>query len=124
MSRSGCDGQSFSQDLVPKDVRPGEGPAFLIYYGPAFLQNLGNDSPVMRLGALAEIYRCARQLWPLSMSNVVTNVIVRIDMIKSLSVHEMTEVKMQEDVWIMGKHNESEAFIERSSKKKLNKMIS
>merc|ERR1712110_432592 len=72
MSRSGCDGQSFSADLVPKDVRPGEGPAFLIYYGPAFLQNLGNDSPVMRLGALAEIYRCARQLWPLSMSNVVT----------------------------------------------------
>eukprot|EP00425_Heterocapsa_triquetra_P043850 CAMPEP_0195086444 /NCGR_PEP_ID=MMETSP0448-20130528/26578_1 /TAXON_ID=66468 /ORGANISM="Heterocapsa triquestra, Strain CCMP 448" /LENGTH=894 /DNA_ID=CAMNT_0040119929 /DNA_START=141 /DNA_END=2823 /DNA_ORIENTATION=+ len=124
MSRTGVVGQSYSEGLCPKEVRetPG-GPAFLIYYGPALLQNLGNDSAVKRLSVLAEIYRCARELWPLDIKQAGQNVTIRIDMIKSLSTQGLLEAGLVGDVWLMVKHNKSEAFIERSSKKKLNKMI-
>jgi len=50
-------------------------------------------------------------------------VIIRIDMIKTLSVADMIEATLGGDLWMLVKHNESEAFVERSSKKKLNKMI-
>eukprot|EP00439_Symbiodinium_sp_Y106_P047190 s1791_g6.t1 len=44
MSRTGCAGQSFSPTLVPKEIlsKPA-GPAFVIYYGPAF--GLGSATP-------------------------------------------------------------------------------
>mmetsp|Transcript_49762 Transcript_49762/g.160863 ORF Transcript_49762/g.160863 Transcript_49762/m.160863 type:complete len:211 (+) Transcript_49762:2-634(+) len=124
MARSGCVGQSFSAELVPKDViSRQEGPAFLVYYGPAFLQNLGNDSAVRRLSVLAEIYRCSREMWPAAVAKVASNVTIRIDVIKALSITDMQDANLQGDVWMLVKHNESEAFIERSTKKKLNKMI-
>eukprot|EP00416_Gambierdiscus_australes_P038209 CAMPEP_0171100174 /NCGR_PEP_ID=MMETSP0766_2-20121228/52793_1 /TAXON_ID=439317 /ORGANISM="Gambierdiscus australes, Strain CAWD 149" /LENGTH=757 /DNA_ID=CAMNT_0011559949 /DNA_START=75 /DNA_END=2348 /DNA_ORIENTATION=+ len=124
MALTGCVGQSFSPEVVPKEVRDHPtGPAFLIYYGPAFFQNLGNDRAVFRLSVLAEIYRCARQLWPASVAQVATTVIVRIDTIKTLSANDLIQVTKQGDLWLLVKHNDGEAFIERSSKKKLNKFI-
>merc|ERR1712151_850036 len=123
MARTGCIGQSYSVDISPKETSPA-GPAFLIYYGPAFLQNLGNDRAVRKLSLLAEVYRCARELWPATVSKVAVNVIVRIDTIKGLSTAEIQDAMPVGDVWLMVKHNESEAFIERSSKRKLNKFIS
>lgn len=124
MALTGCVGQSYSSDLIPKDVRDHpKGPAFLIYYGPAFLQNLGNDQAVFRLSVLAEVYRCARQLWPASIAKVASSVTVRIDTIKALSTNDLLQVIKQGDLWLLVKHNDSEAFIERSSKKKLNKFI-
>jgi len=124
MSRTGCAGQSYSEDLVPKEAFSRcEGPAFLVYYGPAFLQSLGTDSPVKRLSVLAEIYRCARELWPSSVAKVNTCVTIRVDVIKSLSTSDMQDAASRGDVWMLLRHNESEAFVERGSKKKLNKMI-
>jgi len=124
MGRTGCMTQSYSADVVPAEVRASPvGPAFLIYYGPAFLQSLGNDLGVKRLALLAEVYRCARLLWPAATNKTGTTVIVRIDMIKALSSTEIQQVMKDGDMWLMVKHNDSEAFIERSSKKKLNKMI-
>jgi len=124
MSRTGCVGQTFSQDLCPRDTWERlEGPAFLVYYGPAFLQQMGTDLPVERLSVLAEIYRGARELWPTSISKVASNVTVRIDIIKALSIEEMYEAILRGDTWLLVKHNESEAFVERSSHRKLNKLI-
>mmetsp|Transcript_162549 Transcript_162549/g.296772 ORF Transcript_162549/g.296772 Transcript_162549/m.296772 type:complete len:164 (+) Transcript_162549:3-494(+) len=124
MARTGCMGQSFSANLTPKEVQAElMGPALLIYYGPAFLQGLGNDSPVKRLSVLAEIYRSARELWPLSITQVATTVIVRIDTIKSLSIQEIVDF-LKKGVWVLVKHNDVEAFVEHSSTKKLNKFIS
>jgi len=124
MARTGCVGQSFSANVVPRDASSRlEGPAFLVYYGPAFLQNMGNDEAVKRLSVLAEIYRSARELWPAEVAKAATNVTVRIDMIKSLSVCDMQEANSKGDSWLLVKHNESEAFVERSTKRKLNKMI-
>jgi len=124
MARTGCVGQFYSHELVPKEsYETLEGPAFLIYYGPAFLQNLGNDIPAKRLALLSEVYRCARELWPAQVALAATNVTIRIDMIKALSFDQILEACAKGDVWMMVKHNDSEAFIERSSNKKLNKMI-
>jgi len=124
MARTGCVGQSFSSSLCPKEVGQRlEGPAFLVYYGPAFLQNLGNDSAVRKLSILAEIYREARELWPAAVSKAAVSVTIRIDMIKALSIAEMLQATQRGDVWLLVKHNDSEAFVERSSNKKLNKMI-
>jgi len=120
MARTGCVGQSFAAE--PADP-PLDGPAFLVYYGPAYLQNLGSDSATKRLGVLAELYRCARELWPASIAKVSTNVTVRIDMIKSLNVADMKEATTKGDVWTLVKHNDSEAFVERSSTTKLNTMV-
>jgi len=124
MGRSGCMTQSYSQGVVPEEVRQAPvGPAFLVYYGPAYLQSLGNDDCVMRLCILAEVYRCARILWPANAARTDQTVTVRIDMIKALSTAEILQVMSEGDVWLMVRHNDSEAFIERSSKKKLNKML-
>jgi len=124
MARTGCIGQSFSSDLCPPEVQPcTAGPALLIYYGPAFLQNLGCDCPMTRLGVLAEVYRCARELWPAEVTKTGTTVIVRIDTIKGLSIADMSAAMREGHLWVMVKHNETEAFIERSTKKKLNWFI-
>jgi len=124
MGRTGCAGQGFSPTLVPAEilVRPA-GPAFLIYYGPAFLQALGSDPAVLRLRILTEIYRCARELWPESQTSVATSVHVRIDTIKGLNVMEIHDVLLKGELWLVTKHNETEAFVERSSHKKLNKLV-
>merc|ERR1712129_396550 len=100
-----------------------QGPAFLVYYGPAFLQNLGADRAARKLSVLAEVYRCARGLWPAAVSKVAVNVTVRIDMIKTMSTGEIQQATGGGDIWLLVKHNSSEAFVERSSRKKLNKMI-
>jgi len=124
MSRTGCMGQCYSSHLCPNSVNAlPVGPALLIYYGPAFLQNLGNDCPVQRLSILAEVYRCARELWPTSVAQVASTVTIRVDTIKALRLGEMQNTMRSGEVWLLVKHNESEAFIERSSKKKLNKFI-
>merc|ERR1719330_2134081 len=124
LSRTGTLCQSYSHSLVPKEVHEAPaGPAFLVYYGPAFLQNLGNDCPIRRLSILAEVYRRARELWPLNVARAAHNMIIRVDMIKSLTSWEIQQAMLKGDVWLMLKHNESEAFIERSSQKKLNRLI-
>merc|ERR1719326_1967596 len=90
MSRTGCTDQSYSSNLVPQsvlDIR--KGPAFLIYYGPAWLQNLHGDEPVKRLEVLAEVYRCARHLWPATHEAAGSTVIIRIDTIKNLSMTQL-----------------------------------
>jgi hypothetical protein len=124
MARTGCRGQFYSSNLCPAAVNesPG-GPALLIYYGPAFLQSLGNDDPVKRLAILAEVYRCGRELWNLSPAQAGQSVIIRVDTIKTLSVEEIHETVQSGKVWVLVKHNDSEAFVESSSLRKLNTFI-
>jgi hypothetical protein len=125
MARTGCIGQSFNASLTPDDIQQEPmGPALLIYYGPAFLQSLGGDSACKRLSVLAEVYRAARSLWPLTIAQVGTTVTVRIDTIKSLSTADILDAMKHGKVWVMVKHNELEAFVEHSSTTKLNKFIS
>ncbi|CAE7782245.1 par-5 [Symbiodinium necroappetens] len=124
MSRTGCAGQFFSPELTPSEViSKAAGPAFLVYYGPAFLQALGSDSAVLRLRVLSEIYRCAREIWPESEALVAVSVHVRIDTIKGLAIRDIQDVLTRGDLWLVTKHNESEAFVERASHGKLNRLV-
>jgi len=124
MARTGCIGQHFSSHLAPKDVQVGPGgPAILVYYGPAFLQSLGADNPTARLSILAEVYRATRDLWPLNVKQVGSSVTVRIDTIKALGINEILAAYNQGEVWLLVKHNDAEAFVERSSRRKLNQFI-
>lgn len=124
MSRTGCAGQFFSPELTPSEViSKAAGPAFLVYYGPAFLQALGSDSAVLRLRVLSEIYRCAREIWPESEASVAVSVHVRIDTIKGLAIRDIQDVLTRGDLWLVTKHNESEAFVERASHGKLNRLV-
>merc|ERR1712048_652571 len=85
--------------------------------------NLGNDSALERLKILVEVYRYAREIWPAAANDAVTTVTVRIDMIKALSVAQIWDVVNKGEMWLLVKHNHSEAFIETSSKKKLNRFV-
>lgn len=122
MGRTGCHGQRYSAGLAPEDAHL-KGPAFLVYYGPAFLQCLGNDSPMGRLKILAEVYFCAREIWPATDQKAGSTVTIRIDTIKALSIAQIWEVLSAGEMWLLVKHNDSEAFIETSSKRKLNRFV-
>eukprot|EP00929_Paragymnodinium_shiwhaense_P013106 TRINITY_DN120972_c0_g1_i1.p1 TRINITY_DN120972_c0_g1~~TRINITY_DN120972_c0_g1_i1.p1 ORF type:complete len:912 (-),score=183.20 TRINITY_DN120972_c0_g1_i1:119-2854(-) len=116
MSRTGCAGQRYSAQFTPQEVQQKQlGPAFLIYYGPAFLQSLGADDPVDRLRVLAEVYRGARTLWPATKDQVSKCVTVRIDAIKALRLQDIRGALESQDAWIIHRENDSEAFIERCS---------
>jgi len=124
MALTGCAGQLYSAGICPKEVRERPyGPAFLIYYGPAFLQNMGNDSPAAKIRMLAEIYRLARIIWPAQAEKVAQYVTIRIDCIKEISVADIRKAPLSGDKWVIVKRNETEAFVERSSQRRLNKMI-
>jgi len=127
MARTGTLCQSYSLCLAPEEVsRSPAGPAFIVYYGPAFLQRALEhaDDAIERLSVLAEIYQRARELWPANVAKAAQNVTIRIDMIKSLNLAETIQANRGSgDVWIMMKHNEHEGFVELCSRRKLNKLI-
>jgi len=66
-----------------------EGPTFLVYYAPAFLQKNGETEPKAALETLAEVLRQARVLWPAVTSGGNYTVSVRIDAIKELEIHTL-----------------------------------
>lgn len=74
-----CAGQRCHADSLP-DSR---GPAFLVYYGPAFLQKAGLLDPFGAMQVLAELLRVARTMWPLKTSLSGVTVTVRIDALKA-----------------------------------------
>ena len=62
----------------------GLGPALLVYYGPALLrQAAACEQPTVGLRCLAEVYRAARELWPLSLENAARCVTLRVDRLKA-----------------------------------------
>lgn len=118
MSRTGCSGQSFVEG--PGASLPSEGPALLVYYGPAYLQGLGTDRAAGRLCVLAEVYRRARALWPPRPDEASHSVIVRIDNIKALSLRDLRDAAaVSGDVWVLVRHNDQEAAVERSTRERL-----
>eukprot|EP00931_Biecheleriopsis_adriatica_P050472 TRINITY_DN29226_c0_g1_i1.p1 TRINITY_DN29226_c0_g1~~TRINITY_DN29226_c0_g1_i1.p1 ORF type:complete len:800 (-),score=166.24 TRINITY_DN29226_c0_g1_i1:82-2400(-) len=110
MSRTGCENQSYSASLAPPSVREEHvGPAFLVYYGPAFLQRIGSDNTKRRLEILAEIYRLARRLWPASPDQASTTVTIRIDVIAIQGRWSTTEP----ETLLLRKNGVKQACIER-----------
>ena len=61
MGLTGISGQEYS---TTRAENRGLGPAFLIYYSPAFLRTVAKNHPRASLEILAAIYRGARSIWP------------------------------------------------------------
>lgn len=123
MSRTSSESQSFSAALVPAEVRSSpQGPCFLVYYGPAYLQSLGSDDANFRLSVLAEVYRAARHIWPASRGEASRSVTVRIDAIKACSNDELQTAAKKGRTWVLVKKNNTEGMIESVTESELNSL--
>eukprot|EP00928_Gymnodinium_smaydae_P032460 TRINITY_DN23502_c0_g2_i1.p1 TRINITY_DN23502_c0_g2~~TRINITY_DN23502_c0_g2_i1.p1 ORF type:complete len:1241 (-),score=183.64 TRINITY_DN23502_c0_g2_i1:149-3871(-) len=107
MALTGISNQTFTRDAAAKG---GVGPAILVYYAPALLQKAGKNDPFSTLRILAEIYRCARVLWPLSSKDADKHVTVRIDTIKDLEAGSILEPEFG-FTWIMHTTSSKDAAI-------------
>ena len=91
------------------------GPAFLVYYSPAFIRLFVED---MRssLRVLAEVYRAARKAYPLVNDGpqVDTCVTVRVDQLKALAtLDEVPAVYDEGYCWVLVGKSERDAVVER-----------
>lgn len=95
---------------------PEGGPAILVYYAPAFLRRQPPASARDALVLLAEVYRRARQLWPLGplpASIDAASVTVRIDQMKELALEEIHRVVDEgTHAWVLVRGNQREATVE------------
>jgi len=88
MARSGCKEQFVR---CPDELRRSRavGPAFLIYYAPAFIQKATSQHGFEALRMLASICRAARKLFPVTEEGSATWVTIRIDALKVLTPPEI-----------------------------------
>mmetsp|Transcript_55357 Transcript_55357/g.99392 ORF Transcript_55357/g.99392 Transcript_55357/m.99392 type:complete len:167 (+) Transcript_55357:3-503(+) len=111
MAKTGCPGQRYA-DIEADDCA--SGPAFLMYYAPALLQKFGDAKGASQaLRRLVEVYKQARALWP--EGSLQGHVTVRIDTIKDLSREQICDVLKGSGLFLLVRHNDREAFVERRS---------
>jgi len=91
----------------------GVGPAFLIYYSPAFLRTALRTNGLAGLQMLADVYRQARALWPLTAEQAEMSVTVRIDQIKELSPEVIMDGHAWGKAWVLVKQNGQEALVQQ-----------
>ena len=112
MARTGIGGQRF--DRGPEFGEIVAGPTFLVYYSPAFLRNLAPLDALPALRILTEVYRRARQLWPLRPStDAHHSVTIRIDQIKELKLSSIMEAFAEGESWLLVRQNDQEGVVER-----------
>jgi hypothetical protein len=101
LSLTGCRGQAFWREGCQQDgASNSEGPAILVYYAPALMQKAGREDPVGAMRLLAEVFRQAREIWPLAPAAADDTVTVRIDTLKELHVGEITKPQA---AWVLEK---------------------
>lgn len=111
LARTGCQNQSFRCDPGPDS-----GPAFLVYYAPAFLQKNAMVDPRGALEVLAQVLCGARCLWPARKDAVGDTVIVHIDSLRDVEVSALRDGNPGES-WIMQRLSNKDAVV-----KKLNRL--
>lgn len=116
MAKTGCSGQRYSLETGAERARANsEGPAFLMYYGPAFLQRIDGGcaaDAVGRLRVLAEVFRGARSLWAGAQGLTVT---LRLDKLLDLDTSALQMSLVSGDKWVLMKKNDVEAAVEKLS---------
>jgi hypothetical protein len=90
------------------------GPAILVYYAPALMQKAGKQDPRGALMLLADVFRQARALWPVSEAAGSWWVSVRVDQLKELTVKEIRESNPSK-VWTLTKLTSREGAVQRMS---------
>lgn len=111
LQRTGVLGQVYSSGM---DEECTAGPAILLYYGPAFLQQCGASEPRLALAILSEVYRAARGLFPIARREDAINscVTVRIDQLKGCSAEELLGMAADER-WVLVRVSSVSAALEK-----------
>jgi len=102
MALSGIQGQAYE-----RSPHRG-GPAILVYYSPAFMRQMLQHDPVLALSALAEIYRTARMLWPLTRGEESVSKTVLIGSLTKLRPIQLTRPTAN---WRLLQENERTAVV-------------
>lgn len=94
-----------------------EGPAFLVYYSPAFVKIAAHDHLTIALRMLAEIYRAARQLWPMRADSAGEGVTVHIGKLRGLKVVDdiSSASYLKGQVWLLVQTSAQEAVVQLES---------
>jgi len=109
LARTGCHGQVYA-----RDVGACKGPAFLVYYGPALLNKNGKTDARGVLAVLAEIFRRARDLWPLQEAAQDQSVTIRVDAIKDLDLQNIQTVQAG-SCWTLERTSSVDAALSKMS---------
>jgi len=128
MARTGLSGQLFHRGPA---FKASFGPAILVYYSPAFVRSLAPAHALEALRVLAEVYRRARQMWPLARSDgaaadaasaASASVTIRIDQIKELKLPDIQSAFSHGQSWLLCRKNDSEGVVERHELDKIPQM--
>mmetsp|Transcript_35880 Transcript_35880/g.82362 ORF Transcript_35880/g.82362 Transcript_35880/m.82362 type:complete len:1298 (-) Transcript_35880:163-4056(-) len=113
LARTGCKGQLYTRETEELKAPSSQGgPSILVYYSPALLQKNAATDAMGALTVLAEVFRKARDMWPLSVDSGDESVIVRIDALKELEVPAMGKLEPGE-VWMLQKTSQRDAQVKR-----------
>lgn len=109
MALSGVAGEAFS---LAAECRGG--PAFLVYYSPAFLQHLAPENALVALLVLADVYRSARAIWPLELTPEAEGrtVTVHVGAIKGVSSAKLHAAHAQGSCWRLVQKGSLDAVVE------------
>ena len=89
------------------------GPAFLLYYSPAFVRATAHEDVGIALRMLAEVYRCARHLYPKSAAAADKTVTVHMAAMKASTIKELSdETYSGGSAWLLVRTSDSEAVVE------------
>jgi len=99
------------------------GPAFLVYYSPAFIKIAAHESMVVALRMLAEIYRAARRLWPRTSDDAGKTVTIHIGKLRGLRIFSevATTPYLAGRMWVLKRQSDNEGVVECEE---LDKMLS
>lgn len=105
---------AITDQVYTRDQSNGWGPAFLVYYAPAFLQKNGGHDPVFSLEVLAELLRQARGLWPETSNQGNDTVTLRIDILKELDLQTLSKLAPGE-FWAIQKSTSVDGHVRKAS---------
>jgi hypothetical protein len=95
LARTGVAGEAYA-----RSPQTPAGPAFLVYYSPAFVRQADDDTR-FALRALSAVYRAARKMWPLDEAAAGGSVIVRIDQLKGRRTVDIGALHTKGSCWVL-----------------------
>lgn len=123
LSRTGVADQTFESSSVKG------GPAFLIYYSPAFMQQHsphGTSDCRKALHALSRVFVAARKLWPLSADKQGETVTIQVGELRGKGLEEVLGTPASEygrQIWALTKFNMFEGELGLKSAAEVNNLM-
>eukprot|EP00439_Symbiodinium_sp_Y106_P080680 s33_g19.t1 len=110
LALTGCTSQKFRMESTMES----RGPALLLYYAPALMQKAGRTAPFQAMHILAEVFRKARALWPLSSADADKTV---VDL-------EASAIVGTEGIFVLSKNSARDGQVRTMSPEELSRLDS